>query len=112
MLFHKTMNTKDEIFQFICEFRNVMGYAPSFREIAAGTSVRSTSTVHRYLVKLEEDGLIRRARDLARSVVPLDGHGEALFLGRNVTLVHKGTEARASHSKGDCSGHGREGGDE
>lgn len=112
MLFHNTMDRKDEIFLFICEFRRLKGYAPSLRDIVAGTSVASTSTVHRYLVKLEEDGLIRRAKDLARSIVPLDGHGEALFLGRDVTVVHKRTEARASDSRGDCSGQGREGGEE
>lgn len=95
------MNTKDEILQFICEFRNAIGYAPSFREIAAGTSVRSTSTVHRYLVKLEEEGLIRRAKDLARSIVPLDGERASSFLARNVTLVHKPTGERASHGGGD-----------
>jgi len=111
MLFHKTMNRKDEILQFICEFRNLKGYAPSLRDIVAGTSVRSTSTVHRYLMSLEDDGLIRRAKDLARSIVPLDGHGRALFLGRDVTLIHKGIEARASHDIGDASGHGWKGGD-
>lgn len=101
MLFHKTMNTRDEILQFICEFRNAMGYAPSFREIAAGTSVRSTSTVHRYLVKLEEDGVIRRAKDLARCIVPLDGPGRPSFLAGNVTLVHKPIQERACQGGGD-----------
>ncbi len=50
------MDRKDEIFQFICEFRNVKGYAPSLREIVAGTSVASTWTVHRYLVEGTENG--------------------------------------------------------
>ncbi len=100
MLFHKTMDRKDEIFLFICEFRNLRGYAPSLRDIVAGTSVRSTSTVHRYLVRLEEDGLIRRAKDLARSIVPLDGRGGSSFLAKNVTLVHKPTQERASHGGG------------
>ena len=111
MLFHKTMDRKDEIFLFICEFRSLKGYAPSLRDIVAGTSVASTSTVHRYLMKLEEDGLIRRARDTARSIVPLDGHGTALFFGRDVTLVHKGREVRASHDIGEASGNRRKGGD-
>jgi len=105
------MNTRDEILQFICEFRNAMGYAPSFREIAAGTSVRSTSTVHRYLVKLEEEGLIRRAKDLARSIVPLDGRGRSSFLAPDVTLVHKPAEDRACHGRGSASRKGRKGGD-
>jgi len=105
------MNTKDEILQFICEFRNAMGYAPSFREIVAGTSVASTSTVHRYLVKLEEDGLIRRAKDLARSIVPLDGRGRSSFLAPDVTFVHKPVQARACHDRGSASRKGRKGGD-
>lgn len=89
-----------------------MGYAPSFREIAAGTSVRSTSTVHRYLVKLEEDGLIRRAKDLARSIVPLDGERASSFLAGNVTLVHKPIQERASPGRGDGFGKGRKTGDQ
>ena len=104
------MDRKDEILQFICEFRNAMGYAPSLREIAAGTSVSSTSTVHRYLVKLEEDGLICRAKDLARCVVPLDGQRASPFLARNVTLVHKAKQQRACDSREKAPEERRKGG--
>ena len=112
MLFHKTMDRKEEIFQFICEFRNLKGYAPSLREIVAGTSVASTSTVHRYLLRLEEDGLIRRAKDLARSIVPLDGRGTSSFLAPDVTLVHKPTQESACRERGDRPGKRRKRGDQ
>jgi len=68
MLFHKTMDRKDEIFLFVWEFRRLKGYAPSLREIVTGTSVPSTFTVHRYLLKLEDDGLIRRAKRMTRAL--------------------------------------------
>jgi len=68
MLFHKTMDRKDEIFLLIREFRNLKGYAPSLREIVPGTSVPSTFTVHRYPLRLEEDGLIRRAKRMTRAL--------------------------------------------
>ncbi|MGF0318264.1 transcriptional repressor LexA [Nocardia fluminea] len=44
------------------------GYAPSTREIADAVGLRSTSTVSRHLKALEDDGFLRRAATMTRSI--------------------------------------------
>ena len=51
---------QQEIFYFIKESLMNNGYPPSVREIGKAVGLKSTSTVHGYLNKLEELGLIKR----------------------------------------------------
>ena len=44
------------------------GVPPSIREICAALSIKSTSTVHRYLKSLEDKGLLTRGQNLNRSI--------------------------------------------
>ena len=44
------------------------GVPPSIREICADLSIKSTSTVHRYLKQVEEKGLLTRGQNLNRSI--------------------------------------------
>ena len=44
------------------------GVPPSIREICAALSIKSTSTVHRYLKSLEDKGLLMRGQNLNRSI--------------------------------------------
>lgn len=44
------------------------GVPPSIREICTALSIKSTSTVHRYLKTLEEKGLLMRGQNLNRSI--------------------------------------------
>ena len=44
------------------------GVPPSIREICADLSIKSTSTVHRYLKQLEDKGLLTRGQNLNRSI--------------------------------------------
>ena len=44
------------------------GVPPSIREICADLSIKSTSTVHRYLKALEDKGLLTRGENLNRSI--------------------------------------------
>lgn len=62
----------DEILEFIKEFIHCENMAPSVREICEGMSIRSTSTVHRYLHKLEDEGRIRMADGKNRAIVVTD----------------------------------------
>lgn len=53
------MNKKQEkILDFIKNYIEENQYPPSIREIAKGTSIKSTATVHKYLKILEELGYI------------------------------------------------------
>jgi len=54
---------------FIKAFLNNYGYPPTVREIAKGTDIKSTSTVHDALNKLEQKGYINRDGGQSRSTV-------------------------------------------
>lgn len=62
----------DEILEFIKDYIRCENMAPSVREICEGVGIRSTSTVHRYLHKLEEDGRIHMADGKNRAIVVTD----------------------------------------
>ncbi len=49
------------------------GYPPSVREICLEVGLRSTSSVHLYLNKLEKEGYIRRNPSTSRSIEVCDG---------------------------------------
>ena len=60
------------------------GVPPSIREICADLSIKSTSTVHRYLKTLEEKGLLTRGQNLNRSIrLSSDQHNKTV----NVPLL-------------------------
>lgn len=49
-----------EIYEFLKIYTENKGYPPSVREICEAVNLRSTSTVHGHLKRLEKKGLIRR----------------------------------------------------
>lgn len=62
----------DEVFAFIRDYIQNESMAPSVREICDGVGIRSTSTVHRYLHRLENEGRIRMASGKNRAIVITD----------------------------------------
>ena len=71
-----------EIFDFLSEFIEQHGYAPSLEEIGRRFGLSSLATVHKHLTNLEEKGFIRRAWNRSRSVelVPTRVGGRAIEL--------------------------------
>lgn len=61
------------ILEFIKEQLTLKGYPPSVREICSAVELRSTSTVHSHLNKLEKLGYIRRDPTKPRAIEVLDG---------------------------------------
>ncbi|MBF7097619.1 transcriptional repressor LexA [Alkalibacter sp. M17DMB] len=59
---------QNEILDFIASEVNKKGYPPSVREICQAVGLRSTSTVHGHLSKLEQKGYIRRDPTLPRAI--------------------------------------------
>ena len=53
-------NKQSEIYNFLKEYTENKGYPPSVREICDAVSLKSTSTVHGHLQRLEKKGLIKR----------------------------------------------------
>ena len=71
-----------EILDYLNEFIQQHGYAPSLEEIGRKFGLSSLATVHKHLTNLEEKGFIRRSWNRSRSVemVPLRAGGRAVEL--------------------------------
>ena len=71
-----------EILDYLGEFIQQHGYAPSLEEIGKRFGLSSLATVHKHLTNLQDKGFIRRAWNRSRSVemVPTRGGGRALEL--------------------------------
>ncbi|SHF14698.1 transcriptional repressor LexA [Clostridium fallax] len=61
-----------EIYDFLKEYTESKGYPPSVREICSAVSLKSTSTVHGHLKRLEKKGLIRRDATKPRALEILE----------------------------------------
>ena len=65
----KDLKPKEQrVLNFIRESIMLNGYAPSVRDICAALDIKSTSTVHLYLRKLEEKGYIDRCDGMIRAI--------------------------------------------
>lgn len=64
---HKN-NKQLEIYEYIKNQIKEKGYPPSVREIGAAVGLRSTSTVHGHLERLEKKGLIKRDATKPRTI--------------------------------------------
>ncbi|MGH9312256.1 MAG: transcriptional repressor LexA [Vicinamibacterales bacterium] len=71
-----------EILDYLNEFIQDHGYAPSLEEIGRRFGLSSLATVHKHLTNLEEKGFIKRSWNRSRSVelVPTRTGGRALEL--------------------------------
>jgi repressor LexA len=71
-----------EILDYLNEFIQRHGYAPSLEEIGRRFGLSSLATVHKHLTNLQEKGFIKRAWNRSRSVemVPARSGGRALEL--------------------------------
>ena len=63
---------QNEVLEFIKKFTLQKGYPPTVREICEGVSLKSTSSVHAHLEKLEEKGLIRKDPEKPRTIEIVD----------------------------------------
>jgi len=56
------------IFDYITETIEREGYSPTVRDIQKALDIKSTSTVHAYLARLEEKGMIRKDPGKSRTI--------------------------------------------
>ncbi len=59
---------EQRVLDYVVESINTNGYAPSVRDIKTALDFKSTSTVHMYLNRLEEYGLIRKEDGKSRAI--------------------------------------------
>lgn len=92
----KKIDRDNEVYEFIQEYINENGYAPTVREICKGCNLKSTATAFQVTNRLAERGLITKAGNRNRAVsitsrgssvtVPLIGTvaaGEPIFASEN-----------------------------
>jgi SOS-response transcriptional repressor LexA len=60
------------VLDFISEFTDSKGYAPTFQEIANGVGLKSLATVHKHLTNLQNLGFLKRGANKARTVEVTD----------------------------------------
>lgn len=84
----KLTDKERALYEFISKKIKSEGFAPSVRDISAALGWKSTSTVHAYLERLEEKGLIRRESNKSRALkVENDTSGEVAAPKGKVPLL-------------------------
>lgn len=78
---------QQQVYEYIKEHINKVGYPPSVRDICKSVGLRSTSTAHGYLSRLEKKGLIRRDPSLPRAIEVLDSETELRSKIASVPLI-------------------------
>ena len=79
-----------EIYEFLKIYTENKGYPPSVREICEAVNLRSTSTVHGHLKRLEKKGLIRRdpTKPIALEIIEMSNNKKEML---NIPIVGKVT---------------------
>lgn len=76
-----------KILEYIKSEVNTKGYPPSVREICGAVGLKSTSTVHGHLSKLEKNGLIRRDPTKPRAIELLDNDDDHFGATVHIPLI-------------------------
>lgn len=64
----KIQSKLDAVHDYVKSFQSENGYPPSVREIATALKIKSTATVHYYLKKLEQSGVITKDAGRNRAI--------------------------------------------
>lgn len=90
MIIKENSDKQTQIYNFLIEFTKLKGYPPSVREICEAVSLKSTSTVHGHLKRLEKKGLIYRdpTKPRALEIVELSNEEKELI---DIPIVGKVT---------------------
>ncbi len=86
----ESKDKQKEIYEFLKTYTENKGYPPSVREICEAVSLKSTSTVHGHLKRLEKKGLIKRdpTKPRALEIVELNSTKREML---NIPIVGKVT---------------------
>jgi len=88
------------VFDYIKNSLNDNGYAPSVRDIRDALGFKSTSTVHMYLTRLADRGLITRDGGKSRAI-----HMDGIGASNQVPLVGKVTAGKPILAQEDFEGY-------
>ena len=65
----KSEKTIDRVYNYVKYYIKTNTYSPSVRDICKGAGLKSTSSVHMYLKKLDEMGLIEYRHGMRRAII-------------------------------------------
>ncbi|MCC5909898.1 MAG: transcriptional repressor LexA [Clostridiaceae bacterium] len=86
---YEDLNNKQlQILQYMKKEINKKGYPPSVREICQAVELKSTSTVHGHLTKLEEKGYIRKDPTKPRAIEILNSDSSDYDLKIHKEIIH------------------------
>lgn len=74
------MLRRDRIIVFIDTYMREQGCSPTVREICASEGIKTTSLIHRHLVRMEKRGLIYRERRFKSRGLHFTDKGRAYVL--------------------------------
>jgi repressor LexA len=80
-----------DILAYIAKVVNENGYSPSVRDIKAALSIRSTSTVHTYLQRLEEKGVLTKENGKSRTLRVEPAYQAAMGLHAQIPILGRVT---------------------
>ena len=80
---------QNEIYEFLKTYTDNKGYPPSVREICEAVGLRSTSSVHGHLKRLESKGLIKRDPTKPRALEIIDHSSRKEMV--NIPIIGKVT---------------------
>ena len=80
---------QNEIYEFLKTYTDNKGYPPSVREICEAVGLKSTSSVHGHLKRLESKGLIKRDPTKPRALEILDNSEKREMV--NIPIIGKVT---------------------
>lgn len=88
VIMYEDLNQKQiEILLYIKNEIQRQGYPPAVREICKGVSLKSTSTVHGHLEKLEMKGYIRKDPTKPRAIEILDKNDDFLLIRKRTVDI-------------------------
>ena len=65
----KSAKSIERVYDYVCKYIHENAMSPSVRDICAGAGLKSTSSVHTYLKKLDEMGRIEYRPGLRRAII-------------------------------------------
>ncbi len=69
-------DTVNQIYDFIVNYIREEGFPPAVRDICSGVGIRSTSTIHGHLKRLQQDGRIEYSTGKRRAITIPESIGE------------------------------------
>ena len=83
----KSEKTIDRVYNYVKYYIKTNTYSPSVRDICKGAGLKSTSSVHMYLKKLDEKGMIEYRPGMRRAIIIKDSDNEGFETGLPADIV-------------------------